>query len=41
MKELSIEEKAKRYDEAIESAGLLAWFLGERFYEFWNKVLKL
>lgn len=25
----------------IESAGLLAGFLGERFYEFWNKVLKL
>ena len=25
----------------IESAGLLAGFLGERFYEFWNKVIKL
>ena len=25
----------------IESAGLLAGFLGERFYEFWNKVVKL
>ena len=24
----------------IESAGLLAGFLGERFYEFWNKVTK-
>ena len=24
----------------IESAGLLAGFLGERFYEFWNKVVK-
>ena len=25
----------------IESAGLLAGFLGERFYEFWNKVVKV
>jgi hypothetical protein len=25
----------------IESAGLLSGFLGERFYEFWNKVIKL
>ena len=24
----------------IESAGLLAGFLGEKFYEFWNKVIK-
>ena len=24
----------------IESAGLLAGYLGERFYEFWNKVTK-
>lgn len=24
----------------IESAGLLAGFLGEKFYEFWNKVMK-
>ena len=24
----------------IESAGLLAGFLGEKFYEFWNKVTK-
>jgi len=24
----------------IESAGLLAGFLGEKFYEFWNMVIK-
>ena len=24
----------------IESAGLLSGFLGEKFYEFWNKVTK-